>query len=127
MTTKKRVLDVGQCDMDHGLICQLIEDHFDAVVTRSHHATDALEVLRSQSIDLVLVNRLLDRDHSEGLELIRALKTDEELSTIPVMMITNFAEHDQGAVAAGALPGFGKAALDADETRWRLGQILDTR
>ena len=70
----QRVLDVGQCDMDHGMIRRLIQDHFDAEVIRAHGAAEALTALRAGSFELVLTNRLMDRDQSEGLDLIRQVK-----------------------------------------------------
>ena len=120
----QRVLDVGQCDMDHGMICRLIQDHFDAEVIRAHSAAEALTALRAGSFELVLTNRLLDRDQNEGLDLIHQIKSDAGLSSVPVMLVTNFPEHEQQAVAAGAEPGFGKLALDSDQTLQRLSRVL---
>ena len=41
---------------------------------QAHHASDTLSTLQQQDIDLVLVNRKLDRDYSDGLEVIRQIK-----------------------------------------------------
>ena len=113
--------------MDHASICQLIKDHFDVKITRAHGAADVLSALHSDSFDLVLINRKLDRDQSDGLEIIRDIKADNQLADVPVMLITNFAEHQQMAVSAGALPGFGKAALFTEETQQRLSGVLGSR
>jgi CheY-like chemotaxis protein len=75
-----------------------------------------LEALRSAAFDLVLVNRKLDQDYSDGIELLRALKGDPDLRAIPVMMVTNYAEHQDTAVAVGALRGFGKLEFDSSAT-----------
>ena len=77
-----------------------------------------------ERFDLVLVNRVFDRDSSDGLALIGAIKTDPELTGVPVMLITNYEQHQRRAVEAGALPGFGKAELSAPETIERLAAIL---
>jgi CheY-like chemotaxis protein len=121
---KKRVLDVGNCPPDHAAIRQLIESHFTAVVLQAHHADDALSVLRQDRIDLVLVNRKLDRDYSDGLLVIRQIKADPELADTPVMMITNYDDHQQMAIQAGAIPGFGKLALRDATTLERLRAVL---
>ncbi len=120
----KNVLDVGQCRPDHATIRHLVESHFDARVTQSHNADDALAKLRAGRFDLVLVNRKLDADYTDGLEIIQQMKADPKLADIPVMLVSNFSEYQQEAVAAGAEPGFGKAQTDEPETHKRLEKFL---
>src|SRR5260221_10716061 len=104
----KRVLDVGQCPPDHGSIRRLIEDRFAAEVVQAHDARETLAQLRAGKFDLVLINRKLDADYSDGLEIIQQIKADPQLADTPVMLVTNYPEHQQLAVAAGAELGFGK-------------------
>lgn len=120
----KRVLDIGNCVPDHRAIATLITSQFDAQVIAADQWQDAREQLRQQAFDLVLVNRKLDIDYSDGIEVIRQLKADAELSAIPVMMITNFAEHQQQAIEAGAVEGFGKQSLRDPATREKLAAFL---
>jgi CheY-like chemotaxis protein len=120
----KRVLDVGQCGMDHGAISRLIERDFGAEVAQAHHLQDALAQLRAGGFDLVLVNRKLDADYSDGMEVIRQIKAEAALAATPVMLVSNFAEAQQQAVEAGAEPGFGKAELTAPSTRELLAKFL---
>ena len=121
---KKQVLDVGQCQMDHGALRRLIEGKFAADVKQAHSAEQALAELRSGQFDLVLVNRKLDADYSDGLEIIKQIKADPELAGLNVMLVTNYAEHQAQAVAAGAVPGFGKAQLMEAATVERLNRFL---
>lgn len=121
----KKVLDVGQCDMDHASIRQLIESHFDATVIRAHGAEDALKQLRDGPFDLVMINRKLDRDQSDGIDIVKTIKAADDLASVPVMIITNFDDHQERAVSAGAVLGFGKADLTDKETEQRLRQFLD--
>jgi len=88
-------------------------------------ATAALSELRAGQFDLVLVNRKLDRDYSDGLDVIRALKDDPEVSSVPVMLVTNYPEHQEAAIAAGAIRGFGKLEFAKSETRERLAEVLE--
>lgn len=120
----KRVLDVGQCGADHWAIRRLIEGNFAADVEQAHDLEDALAQLRAGRFDLVLVNRKLDADHSDGLEVIRQIKGDPQLADVAVMLVSNYPEAHDAAIAAGAEPGFGKAALAADETREKLAKFL---
>ena len=106
-----RILDVGQCGMDHGSITRHLTRTYAAEVASASSATEALKVLRAGKFDLVLVNRVFDRDGSPGLDLIRALKADPDLADLPVMMVSNYPEAQRDAQGLGALPGFGKADL----------------
>jgi len=120
----KRLLDVGNCDPDHSSICDIVASHFDVTVTRAHGPEDALASLRSQSYDLVTINRLMDRDGGEGLEIIKTIKSDPALADVPVMMITNFEDHQALAVDLGAELGFGKSKIGVPETIEKLRTFL---
>jgi len=121
----KHVLDVGNCSFDHSALKRVIESHFDARVSRAHGHTDALQALRSGDYQLVLINRILDRDGSDGLDLIRRIKSETDLSTKPVMLITNYDEYQQRAMEAGAERGFGKNSIGSPELIEHLARFLD--
>lgn len=121
----KRVLDVGQCGFDHGSIDRLVRGAFDAETVPAHSINDALEQLRGGRFDLVLVNRKLDHDYSDGLDVVRAVKADAGLSSMPVMLVSNLPEAQQAAVAAGAELGFGKAELGDSQTVEKLRRFLE--
>lgn len=112
----KRVLDVGNCGPDHAALKALLQAEFAAEVVQVHAPASALSALRAEPFDLVTVNRLMDADGSPGLPLIEDMLADEQLKNVPVMMITNFDDHQQQAIAAGAVQGFGKAQLHSAET-----------
>ena len=120
----KRVLDVGQCAADHWAIRHFVEGEFAAEVVQAHDLDDALGQLRAGGFDLVLVNRKLDANYGDGLEVIRQIKADAELAATPVMLVSNYPEYQEQAVAAGAEGGFGKAQLGAAATRERLARFL---
>jgi len=69
----KRVLDVGNCVPDHGAIRAAITRDFDAEVRQAHGPDDTLAALHADHFDLVLVNRKLDQDYSDGLEIIKQI------------------------------------------------------
>ena len=120
----KRVLGVGNCSFDHGTIEGLIRANFDAEVVAASCHDDTLERLRAERFDLVLVNRKLAVDASDGRGLIEQIKADPQLSEMPVMMLSNYPEAQAGAIAAGAEPGFGKAELQRPETAQKLARFL---
>ena len=120
----KRVLDIGNCSMDFGAISGMLRKQFAAEVVQCHGPDDSLDALRHGKFDLVLVNRKLDQDYSDGMDIIHAIKADPQLASVPVMLVTNYAEYQEQAVAAGALPGFGKKQLYDDATQERLSKLL---
>jgi DNA-binding response OmpR family regulator len=120
----KRVLDVGQCGPDHAAIRRYLSSHFDVDVVQTHGRDDTLDELRRGQFDLVLVNRKLDADYSDGIEILRAIKAAAEVAHVPVMLVTNFPEHQDAAEAAGAHRGFGKLEFDDPATKEKLAAIL---
>lgn len=120
---KPRLLDVGNCDPDHVAIRRLVAQ-FDAQVDRVMHVHEALAELAERSYDLVLVNRLIFADSSDALPLIERMQADDRLRKIPVMMISNYADAQQRAVAAGAQQGFGKTDLRSPRTIEQLAHFL---
>ena len=122
---RKRVLDIGQCGPDHSTIRAYLTRNFDCEVVQVDDEAGALAALRGGAFDLVLVNRKLDIDYSDGIEVIRALKTDPAGASVPVMLVTNYPEHQDAAIAAGAIRGFGKLEYQKPETRAKLAEVLE--
>lgn len=121
-----RVLDVGQCRPDHSSIRYLFES-LGAEVEQSQLIPEALERVAKEKFDLVLVNRKLDYDYSDGTELIRQMKANPETRDTPVMLISNYEDAQKEAVGLGAEPGFGKLELSDPGVRNRLKQFLTRR
>jgi len=122
-----RVLDVGNCDPDHGSIRRMLTDHFDITLDRVMFVDDALDKMRAQRYDLVLFNRLIFDDSSEGIALLHRAKADAALSATPVMMVSNYPEAQAASVAAGGVPGFGKATVSSPQTIDLLTKYLPRR
>ena len=125
MESGKVVLSVGQCRPDQAAITHFLTSHFGVQVITADHYEDALMAVRDTSVDLVLINRKLDADYSDGLEILVALKADPATSGIPVMLVSNFAEWQEKAIQKGAVSGFGKAELASPATREKLAAILN--
>ncbi len=120
----KTVLDCGNCGPDFNSIRQMISSNFDASVIQSHGAEDTLDILRNRQVDLVTVNRKLDRDYSDGLEVIKAIKSDPDVAAVPVMLVTNYEEHQQAAMDVGSVRGFGKLSMNEPATLEAIATVL---
>lgn len=123
----KTVLDIGNCNPDHNAIQRLLTGLYDVVVLRSHQLSDALQVLSETKVDLILINRKLDMDYSDGIDILRHLKQDEAYKSIPAMIITNYSEQQLAAVAEGAEYGFGKLQYAEPVTHERLTRFLEKK
>lgn len=104
----KRVLSVGQCDFDHNNIGARLKALFGAILVPVDDASEALGLLVRERFDLILVNRVFDANGGSGLDLIRELNAPDHP---PRMLVSNFSDAQDQAVAAGAVRGFGKAEL----------------
>ncbi len=122
--SQKTVLSIGQCRPDSAAIAYLLQSGFSAKVVTADLADEALRLIAAQSFDLVLINRVLDADGSDGMEILRSIRQQAAYAAVPVMLVSNYAEWQTKAVAAGALPGFGKAELNRPETREKLAAVL---
>ena len=122
---KKTVLSVGQCRPDSAAIAHFFKSHFDADVLTADLPDQAIASLEKNSVDLVLINRRLDADSSDGLEILKRIRTGAATAEVPVMLVSNYPEWQQKAVEMGASYGFGKAELNRPETRARLAEILE--
>lgn len=122
----KTLVDCGNCGPDYNSIRQMANAYFNATVLQTHGAEDTLEVLRTRQVDLVTVNRKLDRDYSDGVEVIRQIKAAADVSSVPVMLVTNYDEQQQRAMELGAVRGFGKLSLRDEATRELLAPYLSS-
>ena len=121
----KKVLSIGSCSFDNHMIGRLISANFDAQLTAASLPDEALDMLRGDEYDLVLVNRKLAADSSDGVDLLKRIRSDSQLADRPVMLLSSFPEAQEAAVKAGAEPGFGKAQLDRPETVEKLARFLN--
>lgn len=123
--SQPRVLSVGQCGFDHGLLSRHLQRAFGAQVERADTHAEAVQALASQGpFALVLVNRVGDRDGAPGLALIERLQADPATAGVPLMLVSNYADAQAEAQRRGALPGFGKAELGRPEVDARIAAAL---
>ena len=120
----KTVLSVGQCVPDESALERFLHANFDVQITTAVTTPEALHRLRAATCDLVLINRKLDADYTDGTELLRLIKADAALQATPVMIVSNYPEYQDAAVQLGAEYGFGKAELGRSDVVARLQPFL---
>lgn len=120
-----RILSIGQCGYDHGSLSRWLSAEFDAQVVAAHDEADALARLATEPFDLVLVNRIFDANGANGVQLIERWRAAPPRPDLRLMLVSNHPAAQQQAIAAGALPGFGKAELDNPSAGEKLQAALD--
>lgn len=115
----KRIVLVGHCGFDSGSLRSLAQQaapHAD--VSMVNDDAGLQQVADSES--LLLVNRVLDGRFSAGSGV--ALIDELAKSDAPpaMMLVSNYADAQEQAVAAGALQGFGKGEMYQPEVMDRL-------
>src|ERR1700678_2730956 len=121
---KKKVGLVGHCGPDSSYLRMTIGSIDRGVQILAADDDDSLSRLLGGGVSLLLFNRVLDFgfDEKEGIAIIRKLhKHDPNLK---MMLVSNYPEAQAAAVAAGALPGFGKRDLGSPRVKELLRAAL---
>ena len=115
---------VGHCSPDSSYLWIAIRAiKPDAIVERAMDDTSLLAYLQ-KGASLLLINRLLDGEYEnyDGIELLAKCRNSHP--HIPAMLISNYADAQANAIAAGAIPGFGKSELTSGKARELLASLL---
>jgi CheY-like chemotaxis protein len=104
----KRVALIGHCGPDSSFLRLAVQKVGRDVQVVSADESAELEKLIETGVDLLLFNRVLDFgfEEQEGVDVIRRLRA--QYPELKMMLVSNYPEPQADAVAAGALPGFGK-------------------
>jgi DNA-binding NarL/FixJ family response regulator len=116
----KKVGLVGHCGADVSFLRMAVSSADRSIKVELADDADELNQLLDGGVDLVLFNRELGYgfEHDLGVDVIRALRSSHP--QVKMMLVSNFADAQAAAVAAGALPGFGKREIGSK----RVAQII---
>lgn len=109
------ILSIGQCNFDHKNISKFLESSLDCTVVRANNEMEALDSLKGDEFELILVNRKLDLDQADGIGIIERFKNNDSIKEIPIMLISNYPEYQEKAMEKGAVRGFGKSEIGKSE------------
>jgi two-component system, chemotaxis family, chemotaxis protein CheY len=119
----KKVLLIGHCLPDTSYLRIAISTAVPGAAAVTANSDRDLQT-RLTGMDLALVNRELDGDFAEtsGVELIKRLRPF--YPSVKFMLVSNFPQAQSAAVAAGALPGFGKRDIGSPVAAAALNHAL---
>ena|SRR5688572_25396854 len=120
----KKVVLVGHCGPDSSYLRMTVAAAQKGTVVVSADDEQTLTSAIEQGADLLLFNRILDYGFEEetGVELIKRLKATHP--ALRMMLVSNYADAQEDALKAGALPGFGKKELGSSRVAGMLREAL---
>ena len=102
MVTRKQILVVEDNDINRSMLCEILSDKY--LVLEAENGKEALEILKrnKESITLILLD--IQMPVMDGYAFLDIVKKDEELSLIPVIVMTQGDKEDDEveALARGA-------------------------
>src|SRR5829696_3685210 len=120
----KKVVLVGHCGADSSYLRIAVASAGPGIAVGAADEQSALSAALENGVDLVLINRVLDWgfEDQEGIALISRLRQSHP--QVKTMLVSNYAEAQAAAVAAGALPGFGKREIGTPRVKELLRSAL---
>jgi two-component system, chemotaxis family, chemotaxis protein CheY len=118
----KKVVLIGHCGPDTSYLRMAVKSALGDVTILAADDDSELRKLLAAGADLVLVNRQLDYGFASesGVDLITQLRAS--YPGVRTMLVSNYPEAQAEAVAAGALPGFGKREIGSPRVKEILRQ-----
>jgi len=123
-TTGKRVLLVED-DRFLRRACEASLRQLGLTVTTAADGEEGLRLARSERPDIILLDMLMPK--LSGLEVLRALRSDEATHSMPVLILSNSSrEEDIAEVTRLSVSGyFVKSNLSLQELGELVGRVLD--
>ena len=123
-STKKTVALVGHCGPDSSFLRMAVSGAAPGAKVLMADSEKELDDVLEQSPDLLLFNRVMEVgfDEREGINLIKRVKQSHPAQKM--LMVSNYAETQEAAEAAGAVPGFGKRDIGSAKAKQRLVEAL---
>lgn len=106
-----RVLLIGHCSADSAALKRVVRQADPSAEVQVIHDEQSLDAALRSGADLMLVNRLLDYGFAEGTGVAMLKRVLPRYPAARGMLVSNLPDAQESAVAAGALPGFGKSDL----------------
>ena len=116
----KKIVLVGHCGPDCSFLRMAVSSADRSIKVLMADDADELNQHLQQGVDLLLLNRELGWgfDQTEGVEIVRQLLPRHP--GVKMMLISNYPDAQAEALAAGAVPGFGKREIGSP----RVAQLI---
>jgi CheY-like chemotaxis protein len=121
---RSRVLIVDDSDTVRKQAGQMLEAEFDCLFARD--GLDALRVATNESPDAMIAD--LEMPGMDGVELLRRVRGDKHLKTLPVIIVTTVTDVEKVNVCRGlGCSGFVLKPLQQEYLVAKLRQVINAR
>lgn len=120
----KKVLLVGHCGPDSSHLKYAVKSADKEITILAADDQQELRKALDDGVDLILFNRELGYGFDEryGVDIIKYLRGN--YPGLKMMLVSNYSDAQSEAVAAGALPGFGKREMGSVRVQSLLKEAL---
>lgn len=121
--SRKQILIADDVEMNREIMGDLLQDEYD--ILYASDGVETLNILRSQKdeIDLVLLD--LQMPNKNGREVIAEMQVDEELMSIPVVVLTVDQQAELDCLKIGAMDFIPKPFPDIDIVKARISKCIE--
>ena len=123
--TPKKIALVGHCGPDSSYLRMAVGNAIKGAKVLMIDDDEDLTRAVNDGVDLLLFNRVLEFGFSAdlGVDLIKRFR--QAHPDLKMMLVSNYADAQTAAVAAGALPGFGKREIGTPKVTDMLRRSLE--
>ncbi|MBR3739076.1 MAG: diguanylate cyclase [Clostridia bacterium] len=121
--TRKRILIVDDIEANREMLGVLLQDDYEILYAAD--GMEALELLRSQKeeIDLVILDLLMPK--KSGRDVLAEMLVDEDLMSIPVVVLTVDQESELDCLKIGAMDFIPKPYPDIEIVKARIAKCIE--
>ena len=119
--SKKKILIIDDAEVNQLLLSRILGDY---ELLNAYNGGEAFERLQENkgSLDLIILDLVLP--DTNGLEILKFIKGDDELKEIPVIVMSAQVQMEQTSMEMGAVEFWKKPFWNAQEVQNRVAKVL---
>ncbi len=119
--SKKKILIIDDAEVNQLLLSRILGDY---ELLNAYNGGEAFERLQENkgSLDLIILDLVLP--DTNGLEVLKFIKGDDELKEIPVIVMSAQVQLEQTSMEMGAVEFWKKPFWNAQEVQNRVAKVL---
>ena len=123
INVRRHILIADDLDMDREILGDLLQDDYD--IFYASDGVETLEMLRQHRDEIALVLLDLYMPNMTGREVITAMQVDEDLMSIPVIVLTADANAELDSLKIGAMDFIPKPYPDIEIIKARISKCIE--
>lgn len=120
---RKHILIADDQEINRKILGELLEDEYD--ILKASNGVETMEILHKQKDKIALVLLDLYMPKMNGQEVLRQMQVDEELMSIPVVMLTVDPDAELDSLKLGAMDFISKPYPDINIVKARIAKCIE--